>query len=72
MHPHRGRRAQGTGPLRKALGRDPAARPRACVDYAEPIEEVLTRLLPLLPEAPIAPRSLALMVLSGDETLSSG
>jgi ferrous iron transport protein B len=37
--------------------------------YSEPIEAGIACLLPLLPPAPISGRSLALMLLAGDETL---
>jgi ferrous iron transport protein B len=37
--------------------------------YSESIEEAITTLLPLLPLAPISGRSLALMLLAGDESL---
>ena len=37
--------------------------------YSPSIEEGITNLLPLLPPAPISGRSLALMLLAGDETL---
>jgi ferrous iron transport protein B len=40
------------------------------VAYPEAIERGICSLLPLLPEAPISKRSLALMILSGDESLS--
>jgi ferrous iron transport protein B len=39
--------------------------------YSETIEEGIKSLLPLLPAAPISGRSLALMLLAGDETLRS-
>jgi ferrous iron transport protein B len=37
--------------------------------YSEPIEKGIAALLPLLPPAPISGRSLALMLLAGDESL---
>jgi ferrous iron transport protein B len=37
--------------------------------YPEAIEAGLSRMIPLVPESPISRRSLALMVLSGDESL---
>jgi ferrous iron transport protein B len=58
---------KGLARLRKALEEPRTGHAR--IDYPEPIEHGLARLVPLLPDAPIAPRSLALMVLSGDETL---
>ncbi|MCX8116922.1 MAG: ferrous iron transport protein B [Desulfobacterota bacterium] len=39
------------------------------LSYTDLIEEGICRILPLLPETPIAKRSLALMLLSGDESL---
>jgi len=41
------------------------------VAYPEPIEQALEDVLPHLPQAPISPRALGLMVLSGDETLTA-
>ncbi len=38
--------------------------------YPEAIEEGVSRITPVLPEAPISKRSLALMILSGDESLA--
>jgi ferrous iron transport protein B len=38
--------------------------------YPEVIEEGVTRISPLLPETPISKRSIALMLLSGDESLN--
>ena len=40
------------------------------ITYPEAIEEGLSRVIPLLPEAPISRRSLALMLLAGDESLA--
>lgn len=40
------------------------------VTYPEAIEEGVSRIVPLLPEAALSKRSLALMLLSGDESLS--
>ena len=39
------------------------------IQYPETLESGVSRILPLLPEAPISKRSLALMLLSGDESL---
>jgi ferrous iron transport protein B len=39
------------------------------IHYSEVIEQAVDSLLPLLPSAPISRRSLALMLLAGDETL---
>ena len=47
--------------------RPPASVP---VDYPDAIEGGISRIVPLLPEASISKRSLALMLLSGDESLS--
>jgi ferrous iron transport protein B len=46
-------------------------RGRLRVAYPAPVEDALAEVVPLLPAAPIAPRALALMVVSGDETLAS-
>ena len=40
------------------------------VDYPDAIERGISRIVPLLPEAPISKRSLALMLLSADESLA--
>ena len=40
------------------------------IQYPETIESGVSRILPLLPETPISKRSLALMLLSGDESLT--
>lgn len=49
-----------------------APRPGAAfVPYPEAIEKAVAVLEPLLPEAPIQPRALALMVLAGDQTLDA-
>lgn len=58
---------RGVARLRKALESPRTGRTR--IEYPEPIERGLARIIPFLPDAPISPRSLALMVLSGDETL---
>ncbi len=44
--------------------------PQFSVSYPEAIETGISRILPFLPEAPISKRSLALMLLSGDESLT--
>jgi len=46
-------------------------RSRARVDYPQEVEKAVLAAEPLLPEAPISRRSLALMVLAGDETLTA-
>src|SRR6266540_70601 len=50
---------------------DAPGRGRTRIAYPAPIERALASVTPLLPEAPIAARGLALMVLAGDETLTS-
>jgi ferrous iron transport protein B len=45
-------------------------RGRRRVTYPDPVEEALSEIVPLLPAAAIAPRALALLVVSGDETLA--
>jgi ferrous iron transport protein B len=40
------------------------------INYPEIIEQGISQIMPLLPESPISKRSLALMLLSGDESLS--
>jgi len=40
------------------------------IPYPETIEAGVSRIMPVLPEAPISKRSLALMLLSGDESLA--
>ena len=44
--------------------------PSLALTYPEAIEEGLSRVIPLLPEASISRRSLALMLLSGDKSLA--
>ncbi|HLN92344.1 MAG TPA: FeoB small GTPase domain-containing protein, partial [Thermoanaerobaculia bacterium] len=39
------------------------------VEYSDTIEQAIGAIAPLLPQAPISPRSLALLVACGDETL---
>jgi ferrous iron transport protein B len=46
-------------------------RGRRRVTYPAPVEEALSEVVPLLPAASIAPRALALLVVSGDETLAA-
>ncbi len=41
------------------------------VEYPDPIERAISSIEPLLPRAPISPRSLALLVACGDETLNT-
>jgi len=60
-------RHEGIAALQAALA---APRPgQVEVEYPAPLEAAVRAVQPLLPESPIAPRSLALTVLSGDETL---
>ena len=40
------------------------------IHYPEPVERGISQIVPLLPEAAISKRSLALMLLSGDESLA--
>jgi ferrous iron transport protein B len=46
-----------------------AQKPAVSADYGGIIEEYIEKIASLLPDAPIAKRSLALMILSGDESL---
>ena len=39
------------------------------MDYPAPVEAALAEIEPLMPAAPLSPRTLALMAVSGDETL---
>ncbi len=61
-------RRQGFDALVKAI--PSAGRSSARVDYGEVIEAAVTELSALLPEASLLPRSLALMVLAGDRSLT--
>jgi ferrous iron transport protein B len=62
-------RHEGVPRLLAALAEPRASRVR--VDYPAPIETACRAAEPLLPEAPISRRALALMVLAGDETLTT-
>ena len=62
-------RREGIARLSEALESPRAGRVR--VRYPEPIEEAVESVVPLLPRSRLSPRSLALMALSGDETLSA-
>jgi ferrous iron transport protein B len=62
-------RREGISRLSEALGSPRAGRVR--VRYPEPIEKAVESVVPLLPRSRLSPRSLALMALSGDETLSA-
>lgn len=61
-------RRQGVSRLLSALGSPRRGRLR--VDYPPAVEDALAEVAPLLPEAPVSSRALALMVVSGDETLA--
>jgi ferrous iron transport protein B len=61
-------RRRGLPRLLEALAAPRRARVR--VAYPAAIEDAVAGVMPLLPAARIAPRALALMVLSGDETLA--
>jgi len=60
-------RHEGLSRLRGSLQAPGTGRVR--VGYPQVIEQAVERVVPLLNSAPIAPRSLALMLLAGDETL---
>ena len=60
-------RHEGIASLLSALAAPAAA--HFSVEYPPAVEEAVRDLEPLLPSAPIAPRALALMALSGDDTL---
>jgi ferrous iron transport protein B len=62
-------RREGIGRLVGALETPRAGRVR--VAYPEPIERAIALVAPLLPESRLSSRSLALMALSGDETLAA-
>ena len=62
-------RHEGVNRLRRALEAPRQSRIRT--SYPEPLEHAAAELATLLPEAPVAPRALALMVLAGDETLGA-
>jgi len=61
-------RRHGLPQLQAALVAPRRARLR--VPYPAAVEDAIAEVAPLLPEVGIAPRALALMVLSGDETLA--
>jgi ferrous iron transport protein B len=62
-------RRKGLEKIRENL-QAPVSPPSLSVSYPEAIEAGLSRITPFLPEASISKRSLALMVLSGDESLT--
>jgi len=59
---------RGLKELRQALLREPRI-PRLKVEYGPLLEEYIRQVQELLPPAPVSRRSVALMVLSGDESL---
>jgi ferrous iron transport protein B len=61
-------RRHGLRELSRAL--EAPAWPAFRVRHSEAIEEGIRKIIPLLPETAISPRSLALMILAGDETLA--
>ena len=61
-------RREGIGRLLSAL--ESPGRGSVHVPYPAPVERAVAAAIPFLPVSRIAPRALALMVLSGDETLS--
>jgi ferrous iron transport protein B len=61
-------RRKGVEKIKENLHSQPP--PSFSLTYPEAIEEGLSRIIPLLPEASISRRSLALMLLSGDESLA--
>lgn len=61
-------RKRGLEKIKEHLQPRPAS--ASGLTYPEVIEEAITQILPLLPETPISKRSLALMLLSGDESLN--
>jgi len=62
-------RREGIGRLLSALADPPSAAIR--IRYPAPIEDAIARVAPRLPASPLSARSLAILVLCGDETLSS-
>ena len=62
-------RKKGLEKIRDHL-QTPVSHPSISVSYPEAIEAGLSRICPLLPESPISKRSLGLMLLSGDESLT--
>jgi ferrous iron transport protein B len=61
-------RQKGLEKIKENLQARPA--PPISINYPEAIESGISRMTLLLPEAPISKRSLALMLLSGDESLA--
>ena len=61
-------RRKGLEKIRDHLPTDPPS--SVSLTYPDAIEESVSRIIPLLPEAPISGRSIALMLLAGDESLA--
>jgi len=61
-------RRKGLDKIKENLQSDPPSFP--AITYPEAIEDGVSRIIPSLPETPISKRSLALMLLSGDESLA--
>jgi ferrous iron transport protein B len=61
-------RRKGLEKIKENLQTQPP--PSLSTTYPESIEVAVSRITPLLPEAPVSKRSLGLMLLSGDESLS--
>ncbi len=61
-------RRKGVEQIKENLNVNPP--PSISIDYPEAIEKGVSRITALLPEAPISKRSLALMLLAGDESLA--
>lgn len=57
---------RGVGVDRVATAVDDARVPTLRVEYAEPVEQAIARVTPVLPPAPITTRALALLWLAGD------
>jgi ferrous iron transport protein B len=60
---------RGLKELRAAVASEATCPPLLNIRYAEVIEEYIAKVSEHLPQAPISRRSLAVMILSGDETL---
>jgi ferrous iron transport protein B len=61
-------RRKGVEKIKESLQSNPPSFP--AIAYPEAIEDGVSRIAPSLPETPISKRSLALMLLSGDESLA--
>lgn len=60
---------RGISELREAIGKGAKCAPMMEVKYEPVVEKYIEKVSELLPESPILKRSIALMVLAGDETL---